>query len=84
MYENWSILKSELDKKHEEYSAVAEWCNDNQDYIIVEDGLYYKVQKYVKPKQTDEEILAEKRVIRNQYLQDSDKYVFGIDISPTI
>ena len=27
------------------------------------------------PKKQNEEILAEKRVIRNQYLQDSDKYV---------
>ena len=34
MYENWKILKSELDEKAEEYSQVAEWCNENQEYHI--------------------------------------------------
>lgn len=40
------------------------------------DGNWY-VAEYVpeKPQPSKEEILAEKRKIRNQYLQDSDKYV---------
>lgn len=35
---------------------------------------YWYLEGYA-PKKPNEEILAEKRVIRNQYLQDSDKYV---------
>ena len=34
MYEDWKILKSEADEKAEEYSQVAEWCNNNQEYHI--------------------------------------------------
>lgn len=34
MYENWKILKSELEEKQEEYSQVAEWCNNGQEYHI--------------------------------------------------
>lgn len=34
MYENWKILKSEIDEKAEEYSQVAEWCNEGQEYHI--------------------------------------------------
>ena len=34
MYEDWKILKSEADEKAEEYSQVAEWCNEGQEYHI--------------------------------------------------
>lgn len=34
MYENWKILKSEIDEKVEEYSEVAEWCNNSGEYSI--------------------------------------------------
>ena len=34
MYENWKILKSEIEEKVEEYSQVAKWCNENQEYHI--------------------------------------------------
>ena len=34
MYENWKILKSEADEKTEEYSEVAEWCNNSGEYSI--------------------------------------------------
>ena len=37
--------------------------------------LYFESECPVKPSPSKEEILAEKRKIRNQYLQDSDKYV---------
>ena len=43
MYENWKILKSELEEKLDEYTEVAEWCNENQHYTIEDDGIYYKV-----------------------------------------
>lgn len=45
MYEDWKILKTELDEKQEEYSTVAEWCNENQEYHIEDTGEYYKVVK---------------------------------------
>lgn len=48
MYENWKILKSELDEKQEEYSEVAEWCNNNE-YHIEDDGTYYKTVKNPEP-----------------------------------
>lgn len=57
MYENWKILKTELDEHTEEYSAVAEWCNENGEYTIEDDGTYYKVVKLPEPTPpTDEEI----------------------------
>ena len=34
MYENWKILKSEADEKADEYSKVAEWCNNTGEYHI--------------------------------------------------
>lgn len=34
MYEDWKILKSEADEKAEEYSQVAEWCNNSGEYHI--------------------------------------------------
>lgn len=42
-YENWKIAKSELEEKQEEYSAVAEWCNQNQTHHIEEIGDEYCV-----------------------------------------
>ncbi|MBO6290586.1 MAG: hypothetical protein J6N45_09765 [Alphaproteobacteria bacterium] len=43
MYENWKILKSELNEHLDEYSAVAEWCNSTGEYTIIDDGEYYRV-----------------------------------------
>ena len=34
MYENWKILKSEVEEKQDEYSKVAEWCNNGGKYYI--------------------------------------------------
>jgi hypothetical protein len=42
-YENWKIAKSELEEKQEEYSAVAEWCNESGAYHIEEIGDEYCV-----------------------------------------
>ena len=33
-YSDWKILKTEADEKAEEYSQVAEWCNEGQEYHI--------------------------------------------------
>ena len=57
MYENWKILKSDLAEKQEEYTAVAEWCNESGQYTIEDDGTYYKVVALPEPTSpTDEEI----------------------------
>ena len=61
MYENWKILKSEADEKAEEYSQVAEWCNEGQEYHIElyideNDVEWYRTVKNPEPTPpTDEE-----------------------------
>ena len=56
-YTNWKILKSDLDEKQEEYTTVAEWCNESGQYTIEDDGTYYKVVAIPEPTPpTDEEI----------------------------
>lgn len=54
MYENWKILKSEADEKAEEYSQVAEWCNNGgkyhiELYIDENDIEWYRVVKNPEP-----------------------------------
>ncbi len=41
-YRNWKMPKGELENRQAEYTAVAEWCNQNG-YHIEDDGEYYKV-----------------------------------------
>lgn len=56
MYKNWQIEKSVLENSEQaqtEYSQVANWCNENQQYTIIEDGDYYKVARIPAP--TEEE-----------------------------
>lgn len=54
MYEDWKILKSELNEKQDEYAAVANWCNESGEYHIEADDEYYFVAKNHVP--TDEEM----------------------------
>lgn len=49
MYENWKILKTEAGEKADEYAAVADWCNEGQEYHIEEQGDYYAVVKNPEP-----------------------------------
>ena len=49
MYENWKIKKSDLEEKQEEYSAVAEWCNETGQYTIQEIDEEYCVVKLPEP-----------------------------------
>lgn len=61
MYEDWKILKSEADEKAEEYSQVAEWCNECQEYHIElyideDDVEWYRTVKNPEYKPTDDEI----------------------------
>lgn len=41
-YKDWKMPKGELEQRQAEYTAVAEWCNQNG-YHIEDDGEYYKV-----------------------------------------
>lgn len=52
MYTKWTMQKSELND--EEYSQVAEWCNENQTHTIEDMGEYYAVVKIPEP--SEEEI----------------------------
>ena len=81
MYENWKILKSELDEKQEEYSKVAEWCNDGQEYHIElyideNDVEWYRTVKNPEPlPPTQEELDAQNanriRSIRSEYMAET-------------
>ena len=51
MYKNWKMLRTEINE--EEYSQVAEWCN-NSKYTINIDGEYFVVTEIPQP--TEEEI----------------------------
>lgn len=66
MYENWKILKSEADEKAEEYSQVAEWCNESGQYTIEDDGEFYKVVRIPEPLPPTKEEQREKRALAYQ------------------
>ena len=54
--ETWKIKKSELETKIEEYSAVADWCNETGTHHIEEIGdEYCVVANPVEPEPTVEE-----------------------------
>lgn len=72
-YKNWKISQSEADNKAEEYAAAAAWCNQNQQYRIVENGDCYEVQPIPEP--TSEEKAAFVRSRRDYFLAEYiDKY----------
>lgn len=57
MFENWQILKNEIEEKREEYFSVAQWCNENG-YFINETATHFQVEKI--PEKTQEEINLER------------------------
>jgi hypothetical protein len=72
-YENWKILKSDLEEKQEEYSEVAAWCNENGQYTIEDDRTYYKVVALPEPTPpSEDELKAQVRAVRDSYLQTTD------------
>lgn len=80
-YTNWTMNKSELND--EEYSHVAEWCNENQTHTIEDMGEYYAVVKIPEP--TEEEIKQARISELEAYLSSTDWYAIresetGIDI----
>lgn len=76
MYKNWKILKSELNEKQEEYSKVAQWCNESGQYHIEEQGEYYTVAKNAEP--TEEEIKQARIAELKQKLAETDYIVIKI------
>lgn len=80
-YSNWKILKSEYDEKAEEYSQVAQWCNESLEYHIElyideNDVEYYQVAKNAAP--TEEEIKQARINELKQLLADTDYVVIKI------
>lgn len=72
-YSNWKILKSELDEHAEEYSQVAEWCNESGKYTIEDDETCYKVVAIPEPTPpSEDELKAQVRFVRDSYLQATD------------
>ena len=76
MYENWKILKSEINEKQEEYTDVAQWCNNGGEYHIEEVGDEYQVVKNSEP--THEELIQREIWQLKQYLQETDYIVIKI------
>lgn len=81
MFKDWKVEKSvinysgddeekqaEAEDARKEYSEVAKWCNENQEYSIQENGEYYEVYKLPEP--TTEEKQAQVRAVREQYFAD--------------
>lgn len=80
-FENWKVKKSEVNDA--EYSAVAEWCNENQTHTIEDMGEYYAVVK--NPEPSEEEIKQARIIELEAYLSSTDWYAIresetGIDI----
>ena len=70
-YSNWKIVKTDYEEKQEEYTAVAEWCNESGKYHIEDDGTYYKTVKNPEPTPpTDEEIKQMRINYRREHIDD--------------
>lgn len=84
MYENWKILKSEIDEKAEEYSQVAEWCNEGQEYHIElyideNDVEWYRTVKNPEPLPPTKEEIRQMRIAElKMFLADTDYAVIKI------
>lgn len=83
-YSNWKVLKSVINytgddeekqaaaaEAQEEYTAVAEWCNENGQYHIAETELYYEVQANPAPlPPTYEEVRQARIAYRREHIDD--------------
>lgn len=75
-YSEWKILKTEADEKADEYSQVAEWCNNSGQYHIEEQGEYYAVVHNAEPTAAE---LAEREINElKAYLAATDYVVIKI------
>ena len=75
-YTNWKILKTEADEKADEYTQVAEWCNEGQEYHIEEVGDEYQVVKNSEP--TQEELNQQEIRTLKDFLSKTDYVVIKI------
>jgi hypothetical protein len=70
-YSKWKIKKSQIEEKQDEYTSVAEWCNESGQYMIVETELYFEVQPIPAPlPPTDEEIRQMRIQYRREHIDD--------------
>ena len=70
-YSNWKILKSDLEKKQEDYFKVAEWCNESGAYHIEEMGEYYAVAKNPEPLPPTHDEVRQMRIdYRREHIDD--------------
>lgn len=83
-YTKWKVLKSVINytgsdeekqaqaqAAQEQYSEVAEWCNENGQYYIEETELYYEVQPIPAPlPPTHEDIRQARIAYRRSHIDD--------------
>lgn len=85
-YSNWKVLKSVINytgqdeekqkaaqAAQDEYTAVAEWCNETGRYSIEEDETYYKVVALPEPEPhvpTYEEVRQMRIKYRREHIDD--------------
>lgn len=83
-YSDWKVLKSVINytgndeekqaaaqAAQEEYSEVAEWCNENQQYSISEDETYYMTVALPEPlPPTYEEVRQQRVAYRRAHIDD--------------
>lgn len=72
-YENWKVSKAdyqESEELQEEYSKVAEWCNNSQQYQIQEVGDEYCVVEVSEPLPPTNEQISQQR--QNAYAERTD------------
>ena len=84
MYTNWKIAKNIINPKNindeetrkkaeeaqNEYTEVAKWCNNTQEYHIKDIGDYYAVVKNSEP--TQRELLEQELYQLQNYLKETD------------
>lgn len=70
-YENWKIKKEELQDNLEEYSKVAQWCNENQEYQIGEkEGFICTIKKENPSPLSYEEVRRMRIAYRKDHIDD--------------
>ena len=70
-YSNWKIKQSDLAQKQEEYTEVAQWCNDSGQYHIEPVGQYYAVVANPDPTPpTHDDIKQQRIAYRRAHIDD--------------
>lgn len=67
-------IGQKINPKNKEYVDIAIWCNTNN-AVIVKQGDEYVIEAV--PEKTTEELKAEVRAVRNQYLEQTDKFLIA-------